>query len=160
MGLTDGQSLDLWKSEISSAEAAGIDGFALNIGPSDPWTTTQLVQAYAAAAQTNGNFVMFLSFDMAVGTWSVQEVVDLVNQFKTSGAQMRVDGLPLVSTFEGPAWADNWAAVRRDTGGIFLIPDWSSLGAAGVGQKLDEIDGACKCQLAQVSPPSCDGCSS
>jgi len=53
-------------------------------------------------------------------------------------------GSPFVSTFEGPDWADNWNVVRHETGGIFLVPDWSSLGPCGVGEKLDLIDGACE----------------
>lgn len=84
----------------------------------------------------------FLS--MACGEWSVDQVVNLINQYKNSSAQMAVDGKPFVSTFEGPGWADNWGAVRDQTGGIFLVPDWASLGPHGVGEKLDIIDGACK----------------
>ncbi|KAH8899905.1 glycoside hydrolase [Thozetella sp. PMI_491] len=141
VGLTDGQSLQQWLNEINQAKRVGIDGFALNIGPSDSWTATQLHQAYQAAEQAGG-FVLFISFDMAAGNWSVQQVVDLVNTYKNSGAQMKVDGKPFVSTFEGPGWADNWNAVRGQTGGIFLVPDWSSLGAYGVGGKLGLIDGA------------------
>lgn len=87
---------------------------------------------------------MFISFDMAAGNWAVQQVVDLVNTYKDSPAQMKVDGKPFVSTFEGPGWADNWNAVKQQTGGIFLVPDWSSLGAQGVGGKLNVIDGACQ----------------
>lgn len=56
---------------------------------------------------------------------------------------MTVGGKPFVSTFEGPEWADNWNTVREQTGGIFLVPDWSSIGPYGVGEKLDIIDGAC-----------------
>jgi glucan endo-1,3-alpha-glucosidase len=41
---------------------AGIDGFALNIGPSDSWTGTQLYYAYEEAARIGG-FVLFLSFE-------------------------------------------------------------------------------------------------
>lgn len=81
---------------------------------------------------------------MAAGDWSVQQVVELVNTYKGSAAQMKVDDKPFVSTFEGPGWADNWNAVRSQTGGIFLVPDWSSLGAYGVGGKLGIIDGACE----------------
>jgi glucan endo-1,3-alpha-glucosidase len=102
---------------------------------------TQLHQAYAAAEVAN--FLLFLSFDMAAGSWSVQQVADIVNSFKDSSAQHRVSGKPFVSTFEGPAWSDNWAAVRSATGGIHLVPDWSSLGPVGVQSKLGQIDGAC-----------------
>lgn len=81
---------------------------------------------------------------MAVGQWPVHQVAYLINRSKSSKAQMTVDGNPFVSTFEGPEWAENWNIVRHETGGIFLVPDWSSLGPHGVGEKLDIIEGACE----------------
>lgn len=145
VGLTDGQSPEQWQKDISDAKAVGIDGFALNIGPSDPWTVTQLQQAYAAAEAAS--FGLFLSFDMQTGSWDSPAVVDLINTFKDSGAQVRRDEKPLVSTFEGSAWADQWEGVRQQTGGIFLVPDWSSIGPNGLRDKLGVVDGACKCFL-------------
>lgn len=87
---------------------------------------------------------LILLASMAAECWSVTPVVDLINRFKGSPAQMVVDGKPLVSTFEGPGWAAHWPEVRDQTGDICLIPDWSSLGPHGVGQNLGLIDGACK----------------
>ncbi|KAI2607778.1 glycoside hydrolase family 71 protein [Hypoxylon fragiforme] len=140
VGLTNGQSQNQWQKDISEAKGAGIDGFALNVGSADSWNGQQLQLAYNTAS-SNG-FHLFLSFDMAASSWSVDQVVALINQYKGAGSQLKVDGKPFVSTFEGPSWADNWAAVRSATGGIFLVPDWSSLGAQGVAGKLDKIDGA------------------
>lgn len=137
-----------WTAEILAAQAARIDGFALNIGPSDPYTMTQLRQAFAAAASIwddqGADFDLFLSFDMAVGEWSTDQVISLINAFKDSAVYCKVDSSPLVSTFEGPQWAENWAHVREATGGIYLIPDWSSLGPHGVKERLDLVDGACE----------------
>lgn len=127
------------------------------MGPADYWTNPQLNNAYAAAEQTGG-FVLFISFDMAAGNWSVQQVADLVNAHKGSRAQLRVEGRPFVSTFEGPGWADNWGAVRQMTGGIFLVPDWSSLGAQGVGGKLGAIDGACELFSFSTALSASQGC--
>lgn len=79
---------------------------------------------------------------MACGSWSAEQVVELINEFRSSPAYYTVGSLPFVSTFEGPGWAENWEAVRRGTGGIYLVPDWSSLGPEGVGRKLDVIEGA------------------
>lgn len=127
------------------AHSACIDGFALNIGPSDPYTLPQLRHAFTAASQLSQQgrtFTLFPSFDMACGSWSVEQVVELINEFQSSPVHYMVDGLPFVSTFEGPGWAENWEAVRRATGGIYLVPDWSSLGPEGVGRKLGTIDGA------------------
>jgi glucan endo-1,3-alpha-glucosidase len=104
---------------------------------------TQLQQAYAAAEAAS--FGLFLSFDMQTSSWDSPAVVDLINQFKDSGAQIKRDGRPLVSTFEGTGWADQWEGVRQQTGGIFLVPDWSSIGPDGLRDKLSIVDGACKC---------------
>lgn len=57
---------------------------------------------------------------------------------------MKVDRKTFVSTFEGPDWAENWTNVRDQTGELFLVPDWSSLGPYSIGEKLDLIDGACE----------------
>ena len=120
----------------------------MNIGPHDSWTRTQLRLAYTTANDVAPeSFVMFISFDMAAGQWTVSQVTDLINEFSALPAQLRVDGLPFVSTFEGPQWADNWIAVREATGGIFLVPSWTSLGPHGVRDKLELIDGACKLAL-------------
>ncbi len=85
---------------------------------------------------------------MAPGSWLFSHVVDLINRSKSSSSRMMVEGRPLVSTFEGPDWAGNWARVRDKTGGICLIPDWSSLVSHGVGQRLDCIDRSCKLTAA------------
>ncbi|KAF4471359.1 glycoside hydrolase family 71 [Fusarium albosuccineum] len=141
VGLTDGQTAEQWQKDISDAQSVGIDGFSLNIGPQDTWTLTQLHQAYAAAEAAN--FKLFLSFDMETrGSWDAGAVADLINTFKDSGAQVKEADKPLVSTFEGTAWADNWAGVKESTGGIYLVPDWSSIGPDGVRGKLDIVDGA------------------
>jgi Glycosyl hydrolase family 71. len=62
VGLTYGQSSQQWAHDIKTAKEAGIDGFALNIGPSDHWTVAQLDLAYEVAEQA-GEFVLFLSFE-------------------------------------------------------------------------------------------------
>lgn len=115
------------------------------MGPTDSWTLPQLRLAFAAA-EAAGGFTLFPSFDMACcGDWATNAVVDIVNEFGPSSAHTKVDGKPLVSTFEGPSWASNWPGVRDATGGIYLVPDWSSLGPDGVASRLDTIDGHCKC---------------
>lgn len=145
VGLTYGQTIDDWIQDMTLAHSACIDGFALNIGPSDPYTLEQLRHAFAAAtelSQQGRAFSLFPSFDMACGSWSVEQVVALISEFQASPVYYAVNGLPFVSTFEGPGWAENWEAVRAATGGIYLVPDWSSLGPEGVGHKLGWIDGA------------------
>lgn len=67
-----------------------------------------------------------------------------INQYKGSSAQYKIGNRAFVSTFEGPSFADSWASVRSQTGGLYLVPDWSSLGPSGVQQQLGKIDGACE----------------
>lgn len=62
VGLTSNQTHHQWRSDIQLAQAAGIDGFALNIGPADSFSEEQLELAYAAADDTG--FHLFISFDM------------------------------------------------------------------------------------------------
>ncbi|KAF2967421.1 hypothetical protein GQX73_g6147 [Xylaria multiplex] len=140
VGLTSGQSRDEWQLDISQAKASGIDGFALNIGAQDNYNDAQLHLAYDVAS-SNG-FSLFLSFDMQASQWSADEISSYINTYKGFSSQFRVNDLPVVSTFEGPSQADIWPGVRSATGGIFFIPDWASLGAPGVGNKLSLIDGA------------------
>ncbi|KAK3294952.1 glycoside hydrolase family 71 protein [Chaetomium fimeti] len=140
VGLACDHPPECWVHDVAAAKAAGIDGFALNIGPSDHWTSIQLDHAYEAAEKCGG-FSMFISFDMAAGYWSVPQVVSLISRYQTSPAQTMVDGKALVSTFEGSDWAPNWLTVRNEIA-ICLIPNWSSLGPHGVAHKLDLIEGA------------------
>lgn len=58
LGLADDA---LWNRAIAHAKSAGIDGFALNVGPDDAQLEA-LRRAYAAG-ERNG-FGMFISFDM------------------------------------------------------------------------------------------------
>lgn len=125
------------------AQAAGIDAFALNVGATDQTTTTQVPQAYAAAAQIR--FKVFLSFDYAAqGPWSSQAVVNTIRTYANSPAQFTVNGLPLVSTFEGTAKASDWATIRQSTP-LFLVPEWTSI-APNDFKSSDEqyVDGVCR----------------
>ena len=147
VGLALNQTLADWRHDIASASEAAIDGFALNIGAGDHFTGDALQGAYTAAAE-HGNFSLFLSFDFGTvdgNLWTVDTVANLTNTFKDAPAQFRVDGKPLVSTFEGVQFADRWEEVRKKVDGdIFLVPDWSSLGPYGVAKFADDIDGRCQ----------------
>ncbi|GAW17645.1 hypothetical protein ANO14919_071050 [Xylariales sp. No.14919] len=140
VGLTSGQTRDEWQLDISQAKASGIDGFALNVGAQDEYNDAQLDLAYDVAS-SNG-FLLFLSFDMQASQWSADQIGSYINTYKGLSSQFKVNNLPVVSTFEGPSQADIWPGVRAATGDIFFVPDWASLGAAGVGDKLSLIDGA------------------
>jgi glucan endo-1,3-alpha-glucosidase len=145
VGLTFNQTIEQWRHDIASASAAAIDGFALNIGAKDAYTLTALQHAYEAAADSSKDFSLFLSFDFsAQDGWNVDNIANYTNAFKGEKAQFKVDGKPLVSTFEGPNFAESWKEVRKKVDGdIYLMPDWASLAPEGVGKKRDLIDGAC-----------------
>ena len=125
------------------ALAAGIDAFALNVGATDQTTATQVPQAYAAAAQTG--FKVFLSFDYAAqGPWSTQAVVNTIRTYANSRGQFKVNGLPLVSTFEGTAKASDWATIRHSTP-LFLVPEWTSVAPSDFKSSDEQyVDGVCK----------------
>ncbi|KAI0450811.1 glycoside hydrolase family 71 protein [Xylaria acuta] len=140
VGLTNGQTRDEWQLDISQAKASGIDGFALNVGSQDSYNDEQLHLAYDVAS-SNG-FSVFLSFDMQASHWEADQIISYINTYKGFGSQLKVNNLPVVSTFEGPSQSDIWPGIRSATGGIFFIPDWASQGAQGVGAKSSLIDGA------------------
>lgn len=146
LGLTSGQTREQWRQDIQDAKAAGIDAFILNAGPTDNYSDEQLDIAYTEAAAETG-FSLAISFDMnpdLVDAWTVEHVAGWINKFAASPAQLKVDGKSFVSTFEGPSWIDNWGAVRDQTGGIYLVPDFSSIGVPGLAEQgyLEKMDGA------------------
>lgn len=91
-----------WSRDISAAQAAGIDGFALNIGV-ESWQLDRVHDAYAAASGTG--FKLFLSLDMtSLGCNSQSDannLVSIVQTHATDSSQAMHNGKPLVSTFAG-----------------------------------------------------------
>ena len=137
-----------WAKDIANAKAAGIDGFALNMG-SDWWQAARVADAYAAATEAGG-FTMFLSLDMtAMGCGSVTDaatLVALVTTFGRSSAQTKHNGKVLVSTFSGEncnfgqgSTSDGWNVMFKQPlklvgTDIFFVPsvfsDPSTFGSA------------------------------
>ncbi|KAH8702310.1 putative alpha-1,3-glucanase [Talaromyces proteolyticus] len=131
---------DQLQSDMELAKQAFIDGFALNIAQQDPSTDAVLQNAYAAAERV-GNFSLFLSFDyLSGGPWPVDRVIDTINRYKTSPAQLYYERKPLVSTFEGVGNVDDWPRIREGTG-CFAMPDWTSLGPERFANVRDNVDG-------------------
>ncbi|KAI5809829.1 putative alpha 1,3-glucanase, GH71 family [Peziza echinospora] len=154
-GLTASYNQDTWTADINAAKAAGIDGFALNIGPTDAWTETQLDNAYAVADKLG--FKMLISFDqLCCGTWEVEHVSRLINKYKGRPSQFKVGDKPFVSTFEGTNFIEQWAQVRSQTGGIYLVPDWASLGPDGFKQHVGKVEGAFAWDAWSITPKQKD----
>jgi len=92
-----------YQREIRAAQAAGIDGFALNCGG---WTLrephykkrSQLI--YQAAKELGTGFKLFISADYASGLTS-EETRDMVETFRNHPNQFRHEGKPMLSTFAG-----------------------------------------------------------
>ena len=104
------------------AKSKGISGFALNIGV-DPYTQSQLDLAYAAA-ESVGDFVLFISFDFnwyTVG--DTGGVASMMGRYVGKTAQFLVDGKPFVSSFIGDGF--DWAGVASQIGReIYALPFW------------------------------------
>lgn len=133
-------TLSDWQGDIDVAQQARIDGFAMNIASQDPNTDNVLRNAFSAAEATG--FKLFFSFDyLATGSWDKNAVIQKINQYSSSPAYFKQNGGPLVNTFEGVQNTADWAEIKANTGAYF-VPDWSSLGPAGIQSHLNVIDGA------------------
>jgi hypothetical protein len=123
-------TLQSWTNDINVAIAARIDAFALNMAYNEDGgaDAAQVDLAFAAANKTS--FKLFFSFDYAGnGAWPSSAVLKLIQQYQNNPAYYKYNNKPFVSTFEGPANANDWISIKKTTG-CFFMPDWSSLGAA------------------------------
>ncbi|CAD0091638.1 unnamed protein product [Aureobasidium vineae] len=112
--------------DIRLAQDSHIDAFALNIANNGGYAG-QVANAFSAANSLG--FKLFFSFDYAAqGAFAQQDVINLINQYRSNGAYYQYNGKPFVSTFEGPGSSGDWNTIKSQTG-CFFIPDWSSLGA-------------------------------
>ncbi|KAI0086496.1 glycoside hydrolase [Irpex rosettiformis] len=104
VGNTYPYTQDDWSADIEQAHAAGIDGFALNIG-TDEWQPKQVASAYAAAQASGTDFKLFFSFDMSViPCASPDDAATLRNYIKTYANhpnQLKYNGRSFASTFAG-----------------------------------------------------------
>ncbi|OJJ50397.1 hypothetical protein ASPZODRAFT_129014 [Penicilliopsis zonata CBS 506.65] len=140
-----------WETDIQEAQAAGIDAFALDVGSGDN-VALPLQMGFETAAYYG--FKMFFSFDYSGGTgtitdgsssneteaiWPKDNVTALIKAWSSSDAYYTYQGKPLVSTFEGPASADDWTDIKNETGCLF-IPDWTSIGPKAA-LKTGVVDG-------------------
>ena len=92
-----------YQHEIRTAQAVGIDGFALNCGGwtlKEPHYKKRALLIYEAAKQLGSDFKLFISADYACGLTS-EETRDMVETFRSHPNQFRFDGKPVLSTFAG-----------------------------------------------------------
>lgn len=105
-------------------------------------------------------FKMFFSFDYLGGTeggWSQDDIIEIMQAYAANGCYFQYDGRAFVSTFEGTETdqVNAWPAIRAAIdGGLYLVPDWTSLGPNGFDTNL--VDGACTCDVFLVCVCSAD----
>lgn len=139
---------------MTLAQDAGIDGFVLNTAPNtDPGSAClsgniqkQLAYAFnATQALTTPTFKLFVAFDYLGGgkAWDAEGVQQTLTTYANHPAYFRYSNKAYVSTFEGTANINDWPAIKAAIpGGIFFVPDWTSLGPTGIQAHFDIIDGA------------------
>jgi len=148
VGNTAAYDVAQWTSDMQLASSYGIDGFVLNIvSPFNDGSAVPQPSNAFQAANALGNFKLFFSFDYLGGgagnPWSSSDVISILNTYGVNDAYYKVDGKPFISTFEGPSNSDinEWSSIRSGvSGGIYLVPDWTSVGPGGF--STDLVDGA------------------
>ncbi|KAJ5759396.1 hypothetical protein N7520_006552 [Penicillium odoratum] len=125
MANTEQYEISDWKQDISLAQAAHIDAFALNIAYATPHMERATADAFATAEDLG--FLLFFSFDYeGNGTWPQDQIISYLQKYAPSSAYYNYKGKTFVSTFEGPESADDWVAIKNRTN-CFFVPDWSSV---------------------------------
>ena len=128
---TYGESVDGYKREIQEAQAAGIDGFALNVGAWDdaqPYYKSRVELMYQAAEQLDTGFKLFFSVDFENPSNTVSMIKSYANRTNT----FRYQGKIVLSSYghndvPTKGWAGvNWTNIlsQLNTNGypIFFIP--------------------------------------
>ncbi len=120
-----GQSIEGYTQEILAAKAAGLDGFALNVGAwkdsgPDWYYKARVKLLYEAAEKTAPDFKLFFSMDMT----NMTDIMDMVRTYAPRTNTFRFQGKTVVSTY-GAMDAD-WKAIRAQLSsegiGVFFVP--------------------------------------
>ena len=113
---------NFFDAQIKRAKTVGIDGFALNVGIGD-WQPDRVAMALAAA-ENNGDFSMFISFDMT----SLSFNIDVLSRYHFAASHpnyFKVDGRPLYSTFAGEYYDNFWISWKALSGlNPYFCPSW------------------------------------
>lgn len=120
---TYGEGVENYKREIREAQAAGIDGFALNCGSwhNEPHYPRRVAQLYQAAKELDSGFRLFFSVDLD----NVDFILDMVRTYARHPAQFRHGGRVVVSTFgaSGVPWKQKVFAPLKKAGiRVFFVP--------------------------------------
>ncbi len=109
-----------YQREIRQAQAAGIDGFALNAGGwlKEPRYIRYAAQMFEAAVRLESNFKLMFSADMCCGN-TADDVEDMVRRFANNPRYSKVyfkhDGKFVLTTFSGDKMGTSfWQRVKSD----------------------------------------------
>ena len=121
---TYGETVDGYKRDIRDAQAAGIDGFALNVGAwsgPDTYYKRRVQMIYDAAEQLGSGFKLFFSIEIA----DTNDIVDMISSYGSRANSFKHQGRVVVSTYGQNLvdWSGGVFAPLR-AGGIdcFFVP--------------------------------------
>jgi glucan endo-1,3-alpha-glucosidase len=114
---------NFFDDQIKTAKSAGIDGFVLNVGYNG--REPERVFTALAAAAKNGNFTMFISFDMN----GIPFNISVLSHFHFAASHpnyYKVNGRPFFSTFLGEYQDDFWRSWKVSSGlNPYFCPCWT-----------------------------------
>jgi glucan endo-1,3-alpha-glucosidase len=121
-----GDSVDGFKHDILEAQAAGVDGFALNCGewngPNAAWFYTNRVEMmYKAAEQLGTGFKLFFSVDES----NTNDIVAMISSHANRTNSFRYQGRLVVSTFaaNNVDWQNSIFLPLKKAGiDVFFVP--------------------------------------
>ncbi len=93
-----GESLAGYQQEIREAQAAGLDGFALNVGAwsgPDTYYKRRVQLLYEAAEGLETGFKLFFSIDLS----NTNDIIDMVRTYGPRSASLQHQGRIVLSTF-------------------------------------------------------------
>jgi glucan endo-1,3-alpha-glucosidase len=121
---THGESIQGYEREIQEAQAAGIDGFALNVGAwsgPDTYYKSRVQLIYAAAEQLGTNFKLFFSMDLS----NTNDIINILSTYGVRSNSFRYQGKLVVSSYglQGVDWAGSIFAPLKAQGlEFFFVP--------------------------------------
>jgi len=120
-----GQTVQGYERDIQDAQAAGIDGFALDLGdyddPAQPYYNTNVALIYNAAEQLGTGFKLFFSVELT----NTASIVDLISTYARRSNSFYYNGKLVVSTFgqNSTDWSNSvFSPLQTEGISVFFIP--------------------------------------
>lgn len=126
-----GETLDAYKREIQDAQAAGIDGFALDLGEwngPDTYYKPRVEMIYEAAESLTNGFKLFFSVDNMT---NADDVVQMVSAYANRTNSFYYNGKLVLSTFGDNSlnWTNGVLQPLQSQGiSVFFVPDFNTEG--------------------------------